>query len=135
MAGWPAPYPEGLVLTGVPRSLPFFGKGRAQRPRPWPSYGFQRVALAALRRAVRESIAWPFDLCAARVDPPPPLFDDSRAMERRRPNRELEMPSLCAICAVVFSGKLIRTLFLIDAIYLDHTLAFQPCLGGQFRKN
>jgi hypothetical protein len=114
----------------VPRSLPFFGKGRAQQPQPWPSYGFQRVALAALRRAVREFIAWPFDLYAARVDPPSPLLDESRAMERRRPSREPEMPSLCAICAVVFSGKLIRTLFLIDALCLDHTLAFQPAWVG-----
>jgi len=28
--GWPAPYLEGLFLTGVPSSLPFFGKGRAR---------------------------------------------------------------------------------------------------------
>jgi len=55
-------------------------------------------------------------------------------MERRRPNREPEMPSLCAICAVVFSGKLIRTRFDMDRLCLDYTLAVQTA-GGRFRKN
>jgi hypothetical protein len=73
--------------------------------------------VAFLRSPVRESTAWRFDLYsdlnATRVDAPPLLPEESRAMERRRPSRGPEIPSLCAIWAVVFSGKLIRTLFVM----------------------
>jgi hypothetical protein len=55
-------------------------------------------------------------------------------MDRRRPSRKPEIPSLCAICAVVFSGKLIRTRFDMDRLCLDYTLAVQTA-GGRFRKN
>ena len=77
-----------------------------------------------LRRAVRE-FTWPFDLYATRVDPLPLLPEASWAMARRHPNREPEMPSLCAICAVVLSGKAIRTLFVMNGVCLDQTLADQ----------
>jgi hypothetical protein len=46
-------------------------------------------------------------------------------MARRRLSREPEMPSLRAICAVVFSGKLIRTFFVMDVLCSDNTLGVQ----------
>jgi len=51
-------------------------------------------------------------------------------MARRRPSREPEIPSLCAICAVVFSGKLIRTRFAMDGLCLNYTLAVQTAWVG-----
>lgn len=88
--------------------------------------------MAFLRSPVRESTAWRFDLYsdlnATRLDPPPPLPEASRAMARRRPSREPDIPSLCAICAVVFSGKLIRTW--MSSVWIIRSVSKRLGVGG-----